>query len=286
MSVKTNEPILHNRAKITKTIANFWNKTSDGWRQIWGPHIHHGYYPKNQSLSPLQAQEKLIDKLIELFDIKAGDKILDVGCGMGGSSIHLAKKFNVNVTGITLSSKQVDIATDIAKKDCVKNVSFKIEDALSLRTLKDNSFDVIWSLESCEQFCDKNLFLQQAYRVLKPGGTLILATWCSDSETYEGKQEKQYTKLCHEFDLPYMPTMNYYQNLLTSNKFHVNLTQDWTLFVEQSWDIGLSQLKKYSFFALLKLGGLRGWRFARQVKLMRNAFRDKRIKYGVFLATK
>lgn len=284
--VKTDRAILQNRAKITEKIADFWNKTSEGWRAIWGPHLHHGYYENNYALSPIEAQENLLHKLTAKLDIKAHSRILDVGCGMGGSSIYLAKKFEAIVTGITLSQKQIAIASHEVECEHIQNVDFKIEDALSLASFADNSFDIVWSLESCEQFFDKKLFLQQAYRVLKPNGKLMLATWCSGSEEYAGIQANQYKKLCSAFDLPYMPTINHYRKLLEEENFAVAETLDWTQHVEKTWSIGLTLTNAYSFLKLLKLGGLRGLRLVGQLKLMKQGFEEQRVKYGVFYAVK
>lgn len=286
MQIRTDQPLFNDRSAINAIIAKFWDGISESWREIWGPHIHHGYYENNQSPTPLQAQEKLIQKLTELFVIPEQSYILDVGCGMGGSSIYLASQYQTHVTGITLSPKQVGIATQAAAAANIQHVKFEIGDALSLENQQSNSFDIVWSLESCEQFIDKNLFIQQALRVLKPGGKLMLATWCSDRESYAGKHAKQYKKLCHAFDLPYMPTIEHYRSLLQANGFSIECEFDWTKNVEKSWDIGILQIKNYSILKLLKLSGWRGFRFAQQVRLMRDAFRHQKIKYGVFVATK
>lgn len=286
METRTDQPLINDRPAINAIIAKFWDGISECWREVWGPHIHHGYYETNQISTPLQAQEKLIQKLTELFEIPKQSHILDVGCGMGGSSIYLASQYQAQVTGITLSPKQVQIATQAAISANIQQVKFEIGDALSLANQQDNTYDIVWSLESCEQFIDKNLFIQQALRVLKPGGKLMLATWCSDRDNYIGKDAKRYKKLCHAFDLPYMPTIDHYRSLLQANGFTLECERDWTQNVEKSWDIGISQLKNYSIFKLLKLSGWRGFRFAQQVRLMRDAFRQQKIKYGVFVAKK
>lgn len=286
MKIKTNYPVLHQQEIITKTIANFWDQISEGWESVWGPHIHHGFYDSNVAITPIEAQEKLIEKLAARVSINANSRILDAGCGMGGSSIYLAKKYNAQVNGITLSPAQVRIAN---KKSCLAylpKVTFQVEDALSLSSFADNSMDIVWSLESCEQFYNKTLFLEQAFRVLKPGGQLMLATWCSDREEYEGEFAKKYKKLCLAFDLPYMPTIHHYETQLNQSGFIVNEKADWSSYVEKSWDVGISLLNGFSLLKILKMSGWRGLKFAYQVKLMRNAFREKTVCYGVFTATK
>ncbi|SRR5579883_1852933 len=284
MLIKTSQPIILDRDKITLQIAKFWDQISEGWRVIWGKHIHHGFYENDQTISHDVAQHNLIIKLTELLTIPNGATILDVGCGMGGSSIFLAEKYQANVTGITLSQKQASIARAQAAK--LNNVIFKVEDALALPSIPDNSIDIVWSLESCEQFFDKELFIQQAYRVLKPGGKLMLATWCSDREEYHDSDAKSYQKLCLAFDVPYMPTIEWYRETIIKNNFQVNTILDWSHHVKKSWDIGVSLVNAYSFLKLLKLGGLRGLRFAKQIKLMRDAFIQEKVKYGVFVASK
>jgi len=283
--VRTDHPIAQDRRKITHDIADFWNKTSTAWQTIWGPHIHHGYF-ENHGETPLEAQEKLIEKLLALLQISAHDEILDVGCGVGGSSLYLAKKFGAVVTGITLSQKQVDMATLEAKKEHVTGVTFKVEDALSLTSFSSETFDLVWSLESCEQFYDKQLFIQRAYQVLKPGGTMMLATWCSGADEYQGSQARQYQKLCSALQLPYMPTINNYAKLLEQQGFIVKQMLDWSTHVKKTWEAGLTSLRSISLIKLFRMSGSRGLLFARHGKLMQKAFEQDRVRYGVFVASK
>ncbi|OGO93571.1 MAG: hypothetical protein A3F10_05985 [Coxiella sp. RIFCSPHIGHO2_12_FULL_42_15] len=285
LKIATDQPISWDQDKITRVISDFWNTVSEGWASIWGPHIHHGYYDESL-LTPLEAQEKLITKLVELLQLDPAQHILDVGCGMGGSSLYLAKKHAAKVMGITLSEKQISIARERARMENVKSVLFKWEDALSMKSITSNSIDIVWSLESCEQFFDKKLFLQQAFRVLKPRGQLMLATWCSSEGSYEGQYAQQYQRLCRAFDLPYIPTIDYYKELLTKCHFTVEKALDWSVYVAKSWEVGISLVSAYSFIRLLKIGGLRGLRFAKQIKLMRDAFQQHRVEYGVFIARK
>lgn len=284
--MRTDQSIFADRQMITNTIAHFWNKTTDAWRRIWGPHIHHGFYEEGLKQTPQDAQENLLLKIAEILKITPQSRILDVGSGMGGSSIFLAKNFHANVTGITLSQKQIQIAQDEVQRQNVTNVDFAIDDALSLNLFQDKAFDLVWSLESCEQFYDKDLFLKQAFRVLKPGGRLMLATWCSDREMYIGKMAKQYHQLCRAFDLPYMPTMDFYQRILSKNHFKIEHVFDWSREVKKSWEVGISLVNAYNFLQLFKMLGFRAFHALKQVRMMRDAFFEGRIRYGVFLASK
>lgn len=285
--IRTDQPLLKNRAKITRTIAKFWNQTSDGWLKIWGTHIHHGYYEDINNPPTVQnAQEILIDKLAHEVAMPQLGKVLDAGCGMGGSACYLAEKYGAIVSGISLSQRQIEIAAELAKQRKIKNVQFSLEDALSLRSFPHENFDLIWSLESCEQFSDKSLFIEKAYNKLKPGGKLLLATWCSSADEYQHQDARFYQRICHAFDLPYMPTIEHYQQLLLQQGFKIEKKLDWTNQVRYSWKLGNEILKKYSFLQLLRLGGIRGLKFARQLGLMQQAFYNDRVRYGVLVATK
>ncbi len=286
MIIRTDEPIIQHREQITRQIAQFWDQISGAWRKVWGEHIHHGYFEENDAANPKTAQVKLIEKILEQLNITQDSKILDAGCGMGGSSLYLHEKYNAEVTGITLSPRQAAIATQQAQKRHFKDLTFLVEDALSMPSLPNNAFDLVWSLESCEQMFDKALFIQQAFRVLKPGGQFMLATWCSDQEKYEGKLAKDYKKLCLALDLPSMPTAEKYQEFLALHHFQLVSTQDWSAFVKKSWALGLSLVNAYSFLSLLLMGGWRGFRFTKQAKLMRDAFEQGRVRYLVFVAKK
>jgi tocopherol O-methyltransferase len=283
--VTTDRPLVHNQKKITKEIGEFWNHATEAFQTIWGPHIHHGYF-ETHTESPLEAQEKLIEKLLELLKADPQGEVLDVGSGMGGSSYFLTKRFPVHVTGITLSQKQVEMASAIKMRNQKGRAEFKIEDAQSLTSVSDNSVDLVWSLESCEQFFDKQKFISQAFRVLKPGGKIILATWCSSAEAFEGKLAADYIKLCKSLQLPYMPTIEHYETLLKSEKFIVDESQDWSSHVQKSWSIGLSNMRKYSLYQIFKMSGWRGLMFIKPARLMQKSFLRGQLRYGVFLAHK
>lgn len=286
MEIQTDRPVLANKQNVHHTIAAFWDNISSQWSEIWGPHIHHGFYPQNRSLTPLEAQENLLHQLVEKLNISPHSTILDVGCGMGGSSFYLQKHFLANVIGITLSPKQVEIAKAEAKRQSISEVSFRIDNALEMKTIPDASVDLVWSLESCEQFFDKSEFIRQVNRVLKPGGTLLLATWCSSEDHYQGKTAKQYIKTCRAFDLPYMPTIEYYADLIKASGLTLQLKEDWSPHVAKSWEIGMSLLNAHVMFKLLLKTGLRGFQFARRLHLMRDGFKTQTIRYGVFKARK
>lgn len=288
MKVATNIPVLVNPHKILTKIAAFWDTVSPGWQKIWGPHIHHGFYElsdkKAKTTDPLP-EEMLLAKLCALLELKPNQTLLDVGCGMGGSAFYIAKHYKSRVLGITLSQQQINIVKKEQEENKIKNVSFKIEDAHTLTSIANESFDIVWSLESAEQFYDKNKFMDEAFRILKPGGKIMIATWCSELEQFEGQYAKDYLSLCRAFHLPYMPTIQYYKDNL-AKKYSIITVEDWTSEVKQSWDKGILQLKQFSFWQVFRLGGVTGLKFIQKLNLMSKAFKSGQLRYAVFIAKK
>ncbi len=98
------------------------------------------------------AQIDMVDRLLDwgIGSDKPPAVVLDVGCGVGGSSRHIARRFGSKVTGITLSFLQCEHAQQRSEKEGLSDSTrFLVADALSL-PFEDNSFDLVWSLESGE----------------------------------------------------------------------------------------------------------------------------------------
>ena len=126
------------------------------YRLLWGPHIHHGLWYGNEGIR--QAQLQLTDSLARLAKVSPGERVLDVGCGMGGSSIHLAKRYGCSVTGITLSPLQRHWAAMSSRWHRVNRAAqFHCADAEDFQATAQ-SLDVIWSIECTEHLFDKAAF--------------------------------------------------------------------------------------------------------------------------------
>jgi len=130
-----------------------------------------------------------------LLDLTRGQKVLDVGCGIGGSAFHIAKTYEVNVHGIDLSKNMVQIAEERCKtmtfpKDV--KVTFEICDATT-KEFAENSFDVIYSRDAILHIFDKLTLFRQFYKWLKPGGKVFITDYCWGSRPHSEKFS-QYVK--------------------------------------------------------------------------------------------
>jgi len=125
--------------------------------------------------------------MMEICGISEGEKILDAGCGVGGAAFYLNCERNAEVTGISLSQKQIEAAREIAgKKGVAERVSFQVMDFIRT-TFRDESFDVVWACESVCQAQDKTAFIKESFRVLKKGGKLIICDYFLPEENQPDK---------------------------------------------------------------------------------------------------
>jgi len=155
-------------------------KETDKSYQHWGMEeiyaFHHGFWDENTK-SHIESLANMNRVLAEKLKIKPGDKILDAGCGVGASAIWLAKNYDVEVTGITISELQCEKAKIFAKKEGLSDrVKFYVQD-FQKPEFNNTSFDIIWILESLCHGEDKGKFIRETYRLLKKGGKLIAAEY-------------------------------------------------------------------------------------------------------------
>jgi tocopherol O-methyltransferase len=278
---------------LQQQIQRFYDASSGLWEEVWGEHMHHGYYGADgtEKKERRQAQIDLIEELLAWAGVQQATNILDVGCGIGGSSLYLAEKFDAQATGITLSPVQAGRATDRAIAAGLDDrVHFQVADALAM-PFADDSFDLVWTLESGEHMPDKQQFLRECYRVLKPGGTLLMATWCNRPTEPPNlpltlDEEKHLEDIYRVYCLPYVVPLPEYEAIARSLSFQSIRTADWSTAVAPFWDVVIdSAITPSAIFGLLKSG----WttiQAALSLGLMQRGYERGLIRFGLLCATK
>ena len=113
-------------------------------------------------------------RLAQLAQINGSERVLDVGCGIGGPSRYLASRFGCVVTGLDLTADFVALAGMLAQRTRLSDkVTYRQGDALNL-PFADASFDLVWSQNAAMNIADRDRLYAEMHRVLRPAGRLAL----------------------------------------------------------------------------------------------------------------
>ncbi|CAO2832282.1 unnamed protein product [Amaranthus hypochondriacus] len=287
------------REELNKGIAELYDESSGIWEDIWGDHMHHGYYHPSQSASITEhraAQIRMIEEALRFagFSEESSKKpknVVDVGCGIGGSSRYIANKYGATCQGITLSPKQAQRAQALAAaQGLADKVFFQVADALE-QPFADGQFDLVWSMESGEHMPDKRKFVTELARVAAPGATIILVTWChrdlSASETALRPDESELLrKICDAYYLPAWCSAADYVQLLQSLGFQDIKTEDWSQYVAPFWPAVIRSALTWKGVTSLLRSGWKTIKGALAMPLMIEGYKKDLIKFAIITCRK
>lgn len=144
-----------------------------------GRNVHWGYWP-DPARAALTAEDfrsasdSLTSKLLSWADIRSGHTIVDVGCGFGGTIALINETLSgVSLTGVNIDSRQLERARREVTPRPGNKIQFIEGNACHL-PLGDKSFDAVLAVECIFHFPSRLQFFEHAYRVLRPGGRLVL----------------------------------------------------------------------------------------------------------------
>lgn len=221
---------------IEDKIQVHYDNVSPYYRLFWGDHVHHGFWVRGDE-SQAQAQCQLVEKLAQTAGVARGSKVLDVGCGLGGSSRWLARHLDCEVVGITVSPYQVEMAAELSGRQQLDgHTCFKLHDANRLG-FPDASFDAIWVIECSEHLRDKEMFIAQCARLLRPGGVLALCAWVAPNDAVTQEQARLLQHICEAMLCPGLARRIDYTDWMTQNGLTVFHSTDITRQVERTWQL-------------------------------------------------
>lgn len=190
-----------------ESIVDYYSQTENSYKDAWDLDntfsLHHGYWDYTVN--------SFSDSLLRMNAVLAGKAaiqknmhVLDAGCGIGGSSVWLAKNIGCRVTGITLSQKQAEQAQALAQRFGLTHLlTFQVADYCHTH-FENESFDVVWAIESVCYAESKAEFAKEAFRVLKPKGTFIMAD--AMVEAFENNQHTTIRTLLDGMLVNYLET--------------------------------------------------------------------------------
>ena len=238
-------------------IENYYDQTEVHYKMFWkleeAAGLHYGIW----DASTHSIGDAILNTnryLVNIGKINKGHNVLDAGCGIGGSSIFLAKNIGCKVHGITLSKKQSETAKSLAEKNNVSNLA-EFSQANYLETgFNDNSFDIVWAIESFGSASDKSLFFKEMKRILKPGGRILFADMFKPM-TYDISRNKTMQIMLNGWAISDILSIEELNSLSDKFDFEVTQIKDATKLIKKSVNViyyasilGLFGTKIYNFF--------------------------------------
>lgn len=268
-----------------ETVASHYDDLDEFYREIWGLHVHHGFW-KTGKESRQEATKALIDHMLKDVHVDELKHVCDIGCGYGETARYLSSKYNSRVTGLTVSARQLEFAKTLNNDLRVKLLH---RDWMN-NQLPSGSFDLAMSIESSEHMPDLKKFFTEAHRVLKPGGKLKICAWLCKKRPEKWELNYLLRPICTEGRL-HMGSVDEYQGLMKDSGFENLHYEDVSDQVKKTWSICiqrcagkfLSDPKYLSFFLKAPSDNKN---FLMSLIRIRLAFEIRSMNYGIFTAQK
>jgi tocopherol O-methyltransferase len=267
-------------------VAEHYNDLDEYYRALWGEHLHHGLW-----LNGRESVEVAVRNMIDLVAEKAraqDAEVCDVGCGYGGTSRVLAADYNSRVTGVTVSEKQYEYARTQQVTDGNPNILLK---NWMENDFPESQFDAVLGIECFTHMPDQTKFLSEAFRVLKPGGRMVLCVWMTSEEPTTYQRKKLLAPIITEGRLTHMPTPSECADMVTSAGFEVIEQEDLSQQVAKTWQICVRRaigkiLCTPAYWKFLLDASKKNRVFVRTLFRLDKAFKTGCMKYGLIVAEK
>ncbi len=266
-------------------IRKHYDRLSFLYRLFWGEHLHHGYW--DADLSSAQAQVRLMERLAERARVPRSASVLDIGCGLGGSAFWLADQFDCTVTGMTISPVQARMANKRAKaRGLSDRVQFQVKDANQWQP-EPESVDMVWIMESSEHFRNKKEFFERCASALKPGGVLAVCAWLRrDGPPMSEDEQKLVVTIGEAMLSASLDGLSDYQRWMQEAGLIVDVAEDITRYVERTWEQCTRMSERPPIKYLLCFTSASTRRFVRSFPLMKQAYAEGAMAFGLFVARK
>lgn len=158
-------------------IATYYEQSHPHYVQHWQLQrhqaMHYGlWWPDTQSFG--EALMNTHRLLAQWAQIEPVDHVFDAGCGTGGSIRWMLREVGCQVTGLTLSPRQAELGRQVLAAEPNADQAQVAVGDFTRTDFPSRQFDVVWAIESVCHAPDKAAFLAEAYRLLRPGGRLVL----------------------------------------------------------------------------------------------------------------
>lgn len=212
------------------------------WELVMGEQIHIGGFAE----SMVMAQKA---------GIKEGDKVLDLCSALGAGLRFLVKNFKVQGYGLDGTQTMYEKAQKRAEEEGLADkIEFKLGNVMEI-PWPDNTFDVVWGEDAWCYVSDKEKLIQEAARVLKPGGTLAFSDWIEGSVPFTEEEAERVCNNAMGMTFPYLETQKGYEDLITKYGLTLKSSEDLNEHFAEMIDLYIAYLTKQLLYDALKIVG-------------------------------
>lgn len=300
------------RTIAREDVASHYDELDHFYRDVWGDHVHHGLWLRGD-----ETREQAVLQLVDLVASEAGvterhasacpipgdsvgvaqentdvqkpvpPSVCDIGCGYGASARLLAAR-GAEVTAMTISQTQFAFAQQ--GRNGSENPRFLLGDWLTNK-LPAESFDAAIAIESSEHMPDKRRFFQQAHRVLRPDGHLVICAWLVADKPRQWMETWLLEPICREGRMPHLGGAAEYESLAKDAGFRLERFEDLTRRVERTWPAIVRRLlRKFvtepRYLQFLCSCHAKNRVFAVTIPRIWIAYRSHAMRYGIFTFVK
>lgn len=229
-----------------EAVAGHYDGLDVFYRALWGEHVHHGLWPEARGgwrTAPEVAARALAERVAEAAGAAPGRRIVDVGCGYGGTSRVLARR-GAHVTGLTLSAAQVAYARAQpllpGTPQGTPPPTYRVRDWLE-NDLPAAHFDAAVAVESTTHMPERARVFGEIARVLRPGGRLVLCVWMTAPEPSEAAVRYLLEPICREGRLAGMGSAAENRAWIEGAGLRVRRFEDWSARVARTWTVCIAR---------------------------------------------
>jgi ubiquinone/menaquinone biosynthesis C-methylase UbiE len=240
------------------------------WEAVMSEQIHSGGIPAT-------------DALARALNLEKGMTVLDLCSALGAPARHIATKYGVIVKGVDMTKTMIDKATERTKKAGLENMIEYYKGNVMDLPYEDESFDIVWGQEAWCYVTDKNKLLQEAYRVLKPGGKIGFTDWIITGDIAKEELDPLYDTM----SFPYMEDFQGYKDILKNTGFRILDAQDQTDEFAKCFDEYYVTVHEKLKATIVENFGQDLFDFASNlVTIWRKAAKEHKVGRGFFIAQK
>jgi SAM-dependent methyltransferase len=205
-------------------VPEYYLRVTDSFRATWGDSFHFGLFePGDTQQDAVHATERWLARAAAL---RPGERALDVGCGLGGPALTVARATGAHVTGVDITPRHVEIAAQRAADAGLDTlVEFLVADGMAL-PFADASFDAVYLSEAGCHMPDWERFAAGCARVLRPGRRFVGIDWgCSEDPSCQGA-DGAVEKICRAHAIPRLRSLPEVRAGLEAAGLRVDLLED------------------------------------------------------------